>query len=530
MQSYLQYRAFRRQAAASDTEAGTIRSQELVQANSINVLGEHPDPSTAIHVKDNTPPSPDFLVGFEGTDDPFDPHNWSFCSRLLATAHIGAITLVAGMAAAIDAPALPQAAKEFHVSDVAESLATGIFLIGFGCSGFFGGPLSETFGRNPVYIGTLVLFGLFTIGSALAPNLGSQLACRFWAGFFASTPFTTAGGSLSDLWTPVERIYTFPVFATSGFVGPVLGPVMGGFTAESSVVSWRWTEWTTLITIGLVLLSALLFMPETFSPVLLTWKAHHLRTVTGDTRYRAPVEVKGVPFRERMKVALYRPFLMAATEPIIIVFSLYFVIIYIVLFGFLPGYTFIFQDVYGMSQGITGLLFLGIGVGLFLATSLVPLIYFLAKRDTRKLQEASPGTVAKLPPEHRLWFAMLGAPGLPISLFWMGWTAFPSISYWSPLVASVFFGYGILTIFISIYQYVVDSYEMYAASALGVTTFVRFLAAGGMMEVTIPMYENLGVHWTLTVLGSISLVFTPVPYFLYKYGHVIRKYSRHAVV
>lgn len=529
MQSYLQYRAFHRQAVSSQTDSSISRSQEPIRRNAGHPWTEDTNRSIPDQFTDDKISVANFLVSFEGSDDPFDPHNWPFRSRFLATAHIGTITLVAGMAAAIDASALPQAAKEFHVSDVAETLATGMFLIGFGCSGFFGGPLSETFGRNPIYIGSLVLFGLFTLGSALAPDLGAQLVCRFFGGFFASTPFTIAGGSLSDLWTPVERMYTFPVFATTGFVGPILGPVMGGFIAESSVVSWRWTEWTTLIMVSLVLLSVLFFMPETFSPVLLSWKAHHLRMVTGDPRYRASVEVKGVPFRERMKIALYRPFLMAATEPIIIVFSLYFVVIYMVMFGFLPGYTFIFQDVYGMSQGITGLLFLGIGVGLCLATALVPLIHFWAKRDMKKLQEACPDIVIKLPPEYRLWFAMLGAPGLPISLFWMGWTAFPSVSYWSPLVASVFFGYGILTIFISIYQYVIDSYEMYAASALGVTTFVRFLAAGGMMEATIPMYKNLGVHWTLTVLGSIGLVFTPVPYLLYKYGHVIRKYSRHAV-
>jgi hypothetical protein len=96
------------------------------------------------------------------------------------------------------------------------------------------------------------------------------------------------------------------------------------------------------------------------------------------------------------------------------------------------------------------------------------------------------GPNARLPPEKRLWFAMFGAPAVPISLFWMGWTNYPSISYWSGLISSVMFGYGILCIFISSYQYIIDSYEMYAASALASLTLIRYVAAGGMVEVGIP--------------------------------------------
>jgi hypothetical protein len=68
----------------------------------------------------------------------------------------------------------------------------------------------------------------------------------------------------------------------------------------------------------------------------------------------------------------------------------------------------------------------------------------------------------------------------------MGWTNYKSVSYWNALVASVLFGYGILCIFISSYQYIIDSYEMYAASALASLTLIRYVAAGGMVEVGIP--------------------------------------------
>ena len=408
-----------------------------------------------------------------------------------------------------------------------ESLATGLFLIGFGVGALFAGPVSETVGRNPVYIATLSLYMIFTMASGLAPNIGAQLAFRFIAGCFAATPLVCAGGSISDLWNPLERTYAFPVFANGAFMGPIFGPVVGGFVGESSLVSWQWTEWITLIISGLVLFLVIAFQPETYAPILLKWKAAHLRELTGDDRYRAEVEIQNETFMSRLGTALYRPFLLTFGEPIIILIALYLTVIYIILFTFLNGYDFVFAQTYGFSEGITGLLFLGIGIGLCLASALAPFIYYLAKKNLAKIKENG-GT--RLPPEFRLVFGMFGAPAIPISMFWMGWTAYPSISFWSPLAASVLFGYGILCVFISSYQYIIDSYEVYAASALASTTFIRYVACGGMVEVAIPFYKNLGVHWTLTILGVLSALMVPVPYAFYAYGKKIRARSKYAAV
>ena len=413
------------------------------------------------------------------------------------------------------------------MSKVTESLATGLFLIGFGCGALFAGPMSETIGRNPVYIATLSLYMIFTMASGLAPNIGAQLAFRFLAGLFGSTPLTCAGGSISDLWSPMERVYAFPIFANAAFMGPIFGPVVGGFIGQSSRVTWRWTEWITLIISGLILVQIVLFQPETYPAILLKWKASYLREITGDDRFRAEVEIKRVSFISRLKTALYRPFLLTIYEPVIILLALYLTVIYIILFTFLNGYAFIFSETYGFTEGITGLAFIGIAIGLCGASLIVPVVYRWARRDLAQIKSRG-GTC--LPPEFRLWFAMLGAPAIPISMFWMGWTAYPTISYWSPLAASVLFGYGILCVFISTYQYIIDSYEMYAASALASLTFIRYVAAGGMVEVAIPMYTNLGVHWTLTVLGAISALMVPVPYLFYAFGTKLRAKSRYAIV
>lgn len=439
-----------------------------------------------------------FVVGYESDKDALNPHNWSTLVRIRATMLIASIGFIVGYASAVDSAALSQASEDFGVSSVTEVLgSTGIFLIGFGFGAPFAGPISETgkdsrslllrdvelthtVGRNPVYIVTLLVYMCWVLGAALAPNIGSQIVFRFLAGFFGSTPLTCAGGSISDLWNPMERVYAFPVFANAAFMGPIFGPVCGGFIGQYAD-TWRWTEWSTLIASGVILVSVILFQPETYAPVLLSWKAAHLRKITGDDRYVAEIEIRADPFFTRLLHALYRPFVITAREPIVVLFALYLTVVYIILFTFLDGYDYIYGDTYGFSEGLTGLAFIGIAIGLCFASLWIPLIHRWAKRDLIKVKKAGG---SKLPPEKRLWFAMFGAPAIPISLFWMGWTNYTSISYWSGLVASVVFGYGILCIFISSYQYIIDAYELYAASALASLTFIRYVAAGGMTIVS----------------------------------------------
>jgi hypothetical protein len=305
---------------------------------------------------------------------------------------------------------------------------------------------------------------------------------------------------------------------------------MGGYIGQTGVVSWRWVEWTSLIASGLTLAILVFFQPETYAPVILKWKARHLSAVTGDSRYVSIAEIRRLSLLGRLKIALSRPFLMTIQEPTIMLWTGYLTVIYIMLFGFLAGFSFIFSETYGVSQGITGVIFVAIGVGYFFAAiPLNLLVYRWAGQDLAKERAAHPEKPQhRLPPEFRLWYAMLGAPAIPISLFWMGWTAYSSISIWSPIVASGFFGYGILTVFISTYQYLIETYEIYAASALTMISLVRYAVSGGTLVAMIPIYRSIGVHWTLTWLALVAVVFTPAPYLFYWYGPWIRSKSKFA--
>jgi hypothetical protein len=66
-----------------------------------------------------------FVVGWEGKDDPTNPKNRSTTVKIVATIIVSLIAFVVTAASAIDTAVLSQAAAEFGVSDVVESIATG---------------------------------------------------------------------------------------------------------------------------------------------------------------------------------------------------------------------------------------------------------------------------------------------------------------------------------------------------------------------------------------------------------------------
>lgn len=476
-----------------------------------------------------------FVVGWQGADDAQHPRNWPVGRRVSCTLQISLIAAAVGAASGIDATVLPQAARSLGVGEVAESMATGLYLVGMGVGSLVAGPFSETFGRNAVYVGSVAVFMVWVLAAGLAPTLPAQVVFRFLAGCAASTPLVCSGGSVSDMWNSVDKTWAFPLYAIAAFGGPMLGAVMGAYIGPSPLVSWRWTEWTMLILSGVVVVLVFLIMPETYPPLLLRWKAKHLRRITGDDRFRSEHEIIKATLFSRLRVSMTRPFLMF-TEPIILAMTLYLSVVYIVLFTFLVGWPDIFEVTYDISQGLANIIFLAMAIGLQFNFLLVPLVYRLTMKEIKKFEASAGPSPGRDPgqitfnPEIRLYYAMFGpAVCIPVSLFWMGWTASPDVSIWSPILAAALFGFGVTGVFISAYMYVIDSYEIYSASALTFTALVRYVVAGGMTVVGIPFYDNMGVHYTLTILACISCVLVAVPYSLYKWGHLLRKRSKYAV-
>jgi len=119
-----------------------------------------------------------------------------------------------------------------------------------------------------------------------------------------------------------------------------------------------------------------------------------------------------------------------------------------VVFTFFGSIPYVFGGVYGFDRQMSGLVFLGLGFGCLLSVpTFVVLDKLIYQKEWQKCErEGRPGAIA---PEHRLWAAMLGGIGLPISLFWFGWSAKKDVHWIVPILALIPFGWGNLLIFVS---------------------------------------------------------------------------------
>lgn len=176
-----------------------------------------------------------------------------------------------------------------------------------------------------------------------------------------------------------------------------------------------------------------------------------------------------------------------------------------------------------MSAGITGLMFLPIFVGASLGVFGYILIW--NPRYEALVPKYAPFNV---PPEARLEQSLWAAPIFAISFFWFGWTSYPHISYWAPMLAGLAMGFSIVWIFLSLFNYIIDAYLFVAASALASSTVIRSLAGAGFPLFANQMYNSLNPRWASTLLGCIAVLLAPIPFVLIRYGATLRIKSKYA--
>jgi MFS family permease len=122
------------------------------------------------------------------------------------------------------APGVPLVMTEFKsTSDTLATFVVSVFVLGFAFGPPIIGPMSEIYGRRPVYNVCNLGFVLFTVLSAVATNMGMLIAVRFFAGVFGVAVITCGGGSISDMLPPEKRGRAMAIWS----VGPILGPVIG---------------------------------------------------------------------------------------------------------------------------------------------------------------------------------------------------------------------------------------------------------------------------------------------------------------
>jgi len=363
-------------------------------------------------------------------------------------------------------------------------------------------------GRNPIYIGTLLVFVFLQFAVIYATNFGMLLAFRFLTGFFGSPVLATGGASLSDIYIPRKRAYAISIWGIAAVCGPVMGPLVGGFAAESK--GWTWTIWELMWLSGFCLIFLIFFLPETSSANILYRKTRRLRKLTGNDKLKSEPELEGEKMsgKDMLMMTLVRPFQLSFFEPMVFFPNMYIALIYGLLYVWFESFPIVFVKIYGFSLGKEGLAFLGILIGAFV--TIPPFFYYLWK-----VQEPQFNDKGELQPEKRLPPAMVGGVCIVICLFWFGWTA--GRTHWIvPIIGSAFFSIGTFLLFNSVLNYLGDAYPKYAASVLAGNDFIRSSFGAGFPLFATAMYNKLGVAWATSLLGFLAIAFLPIPFVLYK--------------
>jgi len=193
-------------------------------------------------------------------------------------------------------------------------------------------PFSEVFGRRVVYSSTLAVATILVIPAALAPNIQILLIARALDGVAFSAPMTVIGGTLADLWRPQQRGVAMAAFNVAPFLGPVAGPLVGGYLSMGH--GWRWLYWIQLILAGIAWILITFTVPETYAPTILAQRAAKLRHEDPESAYTIENDTTGTSYVQRMRLFLVRPFQLLFREPIVLCLSMYMSVLYGIMYMF----------------------------------------------------------------------------------------------------------------------------------------------------------------------------------------------------
>ncbi|KXH36609.1 major facilitator superfamily transporter [Colletotrichum simmondsii] len=470
------------------------------------------------------PPLPeqeDYVVEFDGPEDPLHAQNWPIKKKLLTAAMLGYTTMTSAFTSSIFSAATQVIATEYNVSATVGTLGVSFYVLGFAFGPTLWAPLSELRGRRLPLVLSMFGFSIFTISCAVAKDLQTILICRFFAGFFGACPLAVVAAVFSDMFDNRTRGTAITVFSMAVFTGPLLAPFIGGFIVESHL-GWRWTEYIPSFMGFLAFFLDLFFLEETYPPVILVSKASELRRRTRNWGIHAKQEEIEIDFKELVNKNFSRPMRLLFGEPIVTALSVYMAFIYGLLYLFLTAYPFVFRGVHGFGAGQSGLTFFGMITGQLIAgvTVLLQQPWYL-----RKLK-ANNGVPI---PEWRLPSVIAGGVFFAIGIFWFGWSGYRADVHWIvPTLSGLFTGFGLMSIFLQALNYLVDAYLMFAASAIAGNTFLRSLCGAGFPLFASYMFNGMGIQWASTLLGCVAIALVPIPVIFYIWGHKIRAKSAYA--
>ncbi|KAF7321076.1 MFS transporter [Mycena chlorophos] len=484
-----------------DVEARARRSRTLLD-----------EPGTCINEEEKMVSLPATLAD----DDPESPRNWSTSYKVLVDTILCIWVLTLTYSSTSYVASIDALMQRYNISQ--EVALTGVTFSVFGwvAGPLTWGPASELYGRQVVYRVCALGYSAFSFGMAYAPNAASLLIFRFLVGFFGSASINNCPASIGDFTFPEQRLRYTTLYAIMAFGGPALGPLISNFIQSEAGYKWNLLVtaiFSTALSVGVAL------VPETHGPTLLRWR--EARTSPKTASESIPLAAQLQAFR----TALARPTIYIFTEPVVSLICVYLSTLYGVLYCFFEAFSVVYRDIRGFTANQYGLSYISLGLGFCVASVL---LWSLGQKLYERSAQKDIARGRPVRPEARLALGYYGAIISPLSLFLFAWTApFPRIHWIVPMIGEFFFSCSMLLIFTGFVPFLIDCYNLTAASALAAGMATRALVGSVFPLFALQMYHRLTVQGATSLLAGLSCILAPIPFIFLRYGDQMRARSRY---
>lgn len=318
---------------------------------------------------------------------------------------------------------------------------------------------------------------------------------------------------MTDMYGKSERGRSLAIVTLLPYLGPALGPIIGGLITQ--FIHWSWIFWIMSLFDTAILLLGLIFIRESYTPVILRRKA----AVEGDLSL-AVQSIKSL--RTRLGPHLMRPLRILVHRPVIWPISLIGTISFGAYSLMLSTYATLWVDKYGQTELISSLHYISIALGSTIAGQIgARVMDWLYNRLSR--QSGGHGGT----PEFRLPYVLPGMLLMPVGLILYGWAAECTLPWAVVDIGAIVFTLGSFVSSKGYMAYQLDEFGDYGASAGAASRMLSYSLAFVLPIFAPDLYETFGYGWGNSTLAFITLVLgVPVVAALWLWGEKLRAVGR----
>jgi EmrB/QacA subfamily drug resistance transporter len=178
----------------------------------------------------------------------------------LVPAIIGSALLMQSLESTIMSNALPSIALALHEEPLRLNMAITMFLLASAVFLPISGWVADKYGAKRIFMTSMVLFAVSSAGCGFAHSLFQLILARIVQGASAAMMVPVARLVLLRMTPRSELVGAISVFTMPSLIGPVIGPVLGGFIV--TYFNWRWIFFINLPVAAVAVLLVRAFVPN----------------------------------------------------------------------------------------------------------------------------------------------------------------------------------------------------------------------------------------------------------------------------